>query len=346
MEARLALVREVARRSQRAEAQLFYSRREVALRLGAPISQVAAIFRTLEREGVLRPVRGSGTILEGLEAAPRKTTRGVVAIVSSLSRFVTEQDYRAFLRQMDQELQKRDFSSAEALFDLNESADELADRLKGCQADWVVWYAPQRLSKEVALRMHDVGVSIVGVADSGFPRIACQYEIRRQRALAQIVRQWKNLQAMTEIRVAVGPKRSAADEARIGRTLEDLDIRMEFVSLGAQTIERFVASLARDPTTGTVLSPSTAFLLAMYAPGAFSRLAKNSSLALVGGPVSVPYAAFTDATVDLVMVDWKAVAKRIVVDLTMPRRGGMEQPCVVEATARCEVLLSRYSQRL
>ena len=339
------LLRNVAMQSQRPEPQLFYSRREVALRFKVPISQAAKMYRLLEEEGILRPLRGSGTILEGLDPGHRTVTRGIVAVVSSLSRFLTQQDYRMFCLQMNRELQRRNFTSAGALFDLCESGDELAVRLKGCRAHQVVWYAPKRLCKEVALRMHDAGVSMIGVADGGFAAMPCQYEVRRQPALVEIVEQWKRDEEITRVRVALGPTRSAADEATIGGTLEEMKIQVQFVSLGLQTIRQFIDSLVRNPTAGMVISQSAASLLALYSPDIFAHLAKVSRLALMGGPVSVPYARFPEAMVDLVTINWRPVVSRIVDDLSKPRSPVL-QPQIFEATAQCRVALSSYAQRI
>lgn len=246
---------------------------------------------------------------------------------------------------MDRELRTRDFAAAEAFFGGGETADDLAERLKECHPDRVIWYCPQKLSREVALRLHDRGISIIGVSDSGFPGVPCHYEIRRETALTKIVSEWKK-EAITSVKVAVGPARSPADELRVGRTLEDLGFGIKFVSLGSQTLRHFVDCLARGPKFGIVLLHSAASLLAMGAPEALARLAKCSRLAFVDGPVSVPFTKLTDATVDLVTVDWMTVAKRIVDDLSTPRFRAFDPPFLFAATALFRVPLSGYSQRL
>ena len=73
----LALLRKAAKASQTAEPQLFHSLREVVQRFRIPLSLGAGIYRQLEREGILRPIRGSGTLLEGLNGTRNARVKGI-----------------------------------------------------------------------------------------------------------------------------------------------------------------------------------------------------------------------------------------------------------------------------
>jgi hypothetical protein len=119
----LALLRNVASSVQGAEPQLFYPYRDVAEGYRVPVSMVGKVYRELEQEGVLRRIRGSGTVLQGLNPTRKLTVRGIIAIASSLSCFLTLQDYRTFLMQIRRELRKRDFAAAEVFFEGGDSAD-------------------------------------------------------------------------------------------------------------------------------------------------------------------------------------------------------------------------------
>src|SRR5712691_5503577 len=126
----LALLRDIAVPIQGPESQLFYPLREVAQRFDVPVSLVGKAYRELEREGILRRIRSSGTVLQGLNPTRKSSVRGVVAIASSLSCFLTLQDYRTFLMQICRELRKRDFAAAEVFFEAADTADDLAERFK------------------------------------------------------------------------------------------------------------------------------------------------------------------------------------------------------------------------
>ncbi len=341
----LELLRELARQSQGLEAQLFHSQRDVARKYRVPLSLAAHIYRELEREGILRPVRGEGTFLEGFNGTRRASVRGIVGIASSLTQFLTQQDYRMFRMQLERELQKLEFAIADMLFELGEAADDVARRVKACQVDRVVWYAPQKHAKEVALRLHDKGISICGVADKGYPSIQCQYEIHRESALARIVEEWKK-EAITSVKVAVGPARTPANEERIGRALDGMGMEAKFVSLGAQTLRHFVGGLASTLKVGIVILNSVASLMASEDPDSFDRLSKRCRVALIDGPVSLRGTRSYDAVVDLVTVDWAAVARRVADDISKSRPLGSGQPCVFEAAAQYRVQLGKYSQRI
>jgi hypothetical protein len=341
----LALLRDAAKSSQGPEPQLFYPLREVARRFRIPLSLGARLYRELEREHILRPIRGSGTLLEGLNGARKTRVKGIVAIAASLSRFVIQQDYRTFVIVMGRELGRRELAAVETFYASDATASDLVDRLKECHPDKVIWYRPPKLFREVVPRLHDIGLPIVGVNDGGFPRACCQYEIRREVALTRIVKEWKN-EGLTLVKVAVGPTRSTIAEERIGRVMEELDVGIKFVSLDSHSLRHFVDFLARGSNFGIVILNSAASFLAMGAPDALSGLSKRCRLALVDGPVSVLSAKLSGATVDLVMIDWRALTKRIADDLTAPPCRVGDQPLVFEASALCRVPLSSYSQSL
>lgn len=200
------------------------------------------------------------------------------------------------------------------------------------------------MAGQVALRLHDAGIRVIGVDDKGEPVIPCQYEICRERALKKIIVEWKRGDIKL-VKVAVGPVRSTARELRIAAALDEINIDLKFTSLDGQAPQRFVNALTRGSDFGVVIFNSAVALLAMRAPGALARLLNSSRVAFVDGPASLPFAKLTDATVvDLVAVDWHRVAKRIVDDLARPLRAD-DQPSTFQATAVWAGPLSQYSQR-
>jgi DNA-binding transcriptional ArsR family regulator len=92
----LEILRDVAVRNQKEQAQPFYSVREIASRFNVPISTVAQTYKQLEREGLLSRVRSSQTILQGSDYDRRLSVRAFIGLPASLPAFVTIQDYRMF----------------------------------------------------------------------------------------------------------------------------------------------------------------------------------------------------------------------------------------------------------
>lgn len=231
----LALLREVALSSQAEEAQSFYPLREVTERWRISLSRAAALYRELECEGLLRCMRGSGTILQGRRAHRKVALRGVIALPVSLPLFFTRQSYRAFVMTLRDELWKRDFAAAEAFFETDESAAHLAGRLAQSRPEKAIWYCPERIAREVAARLRDRGIPLIGVSDRGVPGIPCRYQIRRERAMAKIAAAWKQAK-VARIKVAVGPADSTWDEEAVERVLDEVGLEIQFIRMGSQSV--------------------------------------------------------------------------------------------------------------
>jgi hypothetical protein len=90
------------------------------------------------------------------------------------------------------------------------------------------------------------------VNDGGVSRGCFQYEISREPALIKIVREWKS-EGLNQVKVAIGPTRSAIAEQRIGRILEELDVGIKSVSLGSQSPRHFIDTLVRGRNFGVVI---------------------------------------------------------------------------------------------
>ena len=81
-------------------------------------------------------------------------------------------------------------------------------------------------------------------------------------------------------------------------------------------------------------------------PAAVADLLKAHRVALVSGPVSMPFAKVPDVQVDLVTVDWQLVAERIVNDLISQDAFQLPGPTIFEAEAKLRVPLSAFAQSI
>jgi hypothetical protein len=190
-----------------------------------------------------------------------------------------------------------------------------------------------------------LGIPVVGISDGGYPGIRCRYEIDRQAAIAKIAAEWRK-EAIRLVKVGIGARRSTADEERVGLMLRDLGLEVELVALGLENPERSIKSLDHQANSATMLLHSAASLLALRSPDALARLTSHGRVALVDGPVSVPLGHLSETVVDLVVVDWAAVAKQIVHDLLKHNLPDRANPLVFEATALFQVPLIKYAERL
>ena len=241
-------------------------------------------------------------------------------------------------------LRKHHFAAAEVYFATGNSASDVAERLKACHPDQIIWYRPGELSQKIAERLGDIGVPMIGVSDGDRTPIRCHYQISRGSAIAALMREWKK-EAIACVVVASGAKNPAADTGGIESILDDAHLAVKYVKLGLRSIDAFVRSLGGSPKCGIILVHSAASLLAIRAPEALARLAACRRVAFVDGPVSTPFTKLSNVLVDMVTVDWVIAARRIVNDLLTRKVRDHERPVVFEAIALSRVPLSGHAER-
>jgi hypothetical protein len=343
----LEILRGVAIANQREEPQVFYPIREVARHLGVPVSTVSRVYDALEEEGMLVSVRGSKTLLQGLSGGRHLNVLGFVGMPARTSSFVTLQDCRTFLIRTRRELRARGFAVAMMFYDQSEGKNgDLFSRMDRYNFDTVLWHQPDRAAKETVPQLKDRGVQVIGLSDSWFPSIRCQYGVQRESAIVSILHDWHVNDAITSVIVVRGIETSAAEEELLKTLLEEEEIACEFKSAGDQRFSDFLNSLATDKDRGIIFPSTAAALFAFRAPEAFATLMTRSRVALTGGPASFAFAQIPDVTADLVLLDWQLVAEQIVNDLISRKSFNGAETTVFEAKAHLRAPLIQYAQRL
>ena len=346
-EALTEILRGAAAKNQREQPQAFYSIREIAAHFQAPLSIVSRAYRRLEQEGLLSRVRGSKTVLQGLHFDRQLSVRAFVGLPASLPSFVTLQDYRTFLIRLRRELRLRGFAAATAYFERNEaSTHALSARLKTYEVDTVIWFQPPKEAKETSLRLSDLGIRLIGVANDRFPNIPCRYQIRRDTATRALLADWKAGHAVEQvILVQSGDTPSAGMEETLETLLKKLEMKWSVASYDGQQTEAFLRTL-REAKTGGIIFPSSvlASKFCFRSPRGVTELLKTHRVAFINGPVGMPFARVPDVRVDLVTVDWQLVAERIVNDLITQDAFLQPGPTIFEAEAKLRVALSDFAQ--
>lgn len=348
-EALTDILRAVAAKNQLEQPRAFYSVREVAAHFRVPVSTVSRAYRYLEREGLLSRVRGSKTVLQGLHFDRQLRVRAFVGLPASLSSFVTLQDYRTFFIRLRRELRLRGFAAATAYFERGEAGTgALSARLKTYEVDTVVWFQPPKEAKETALRLADLGIRLLGVANDNFPAIPCRYQIHREAATKALLTDWKASNAVSRVTLVQSPdQRSVAAEEALHTLLEELQIKWSIANYVGQPSQAFLRSLQKEKTGGIVFSSSAlASKFCFRSPSAVTELLTTHRVALLNGPVAMPFARVPEVGVDLVTVDWQLVAERIVNDLITQAAFQQPGPTVFEAEARLRVSLSDFAQSI
>jgi IclR helix-turn-helix domain len=345
----LEILRGVATTNQAEQAQSFYSVREIAHRFRVPISTVSGIYRHLEHEGLLSRVRSSRTILQGLHYDRRLRVRAFVGLPACLSTFVTIQDYRTFFIRIRRELRLRGFATAMVFFKNEEArTNTLSDRLKMYEVDTVIWFLPAPSARETGLRLKDMGIRLIGVGDGRPSPIPCRYHVYRAKAIGELLAQWKHKYSVDKITVVESRvHRSATNEETVKSVLEELRIESRVAFFNSQRTETFLHALCRAKTGGLVFpSSALASMFCFRQPEAVTELLRLQRVALLDGPVDMPFTSVPDVQVDLATVDWQSVAKTIVDELTTQEAFRNSTPTIFEAQAQTRVPLSRFAENI
>jgi hypothetical protein len=348
-DALIETLRNVAVRNQRDQPRAFHSVRDVAAHFRVPVSTVSRVYRRLEQEGLLSRVRGSKTVLQGLHFDRHLSVRAFVGLPASLAAFVTLQDYRMFFIRLRRELRLRGFAAATAYFEPNEAGTGvLSTRLKAYEVDTVIWFQPPREAKETALRLADMGIRLIGVANDNSPTIPSRYQVRRDTATRALLLAWKAGHGVERVTlVQSADPRSVVAAATLHTLLDEMEIKWSVANYGGQRSEAFLRMLQRMKTGGIIFSSSgLASKFCFRSPGAVTELAQTHRVAFTNGPVGMPFSRVPDVRVDLVTVDWQLVAERIVNDLITQDAFQEPGPTIFEATAQLRVPLSAFAQSI
>ena len=347
-DALIEILRDVAVKNQQEQPRAFHAVRDVAAHFRVPVSTVSRAYDQLEQEGLLSRVRGSKTLLQGLHFDRQLSVRAFVGFPASLSAFVTLQDYRTFFIRIRRELRLRGFAAATAFFEPAEAASgTLSKRLQAYEVDTVIWFQPGKEARETALHLADMGIRLLAVSNDSFSPLPCRYQVRRESAIRTLLENWKSQKADRVTLVQSKDQRSAAMDETLQGILDELEIPWSVVTYQTQRSESFLRELQRKKTGGIVFSSSAlASKFCFRAPDAVADLLQAHRVALLNGPVSMPFARVPDVRVDLVTVDWQLVAERIVNDLISQDAFQEPGPTVFEAEAKLRVPLSEFAQSI
>ena len=340
------ILRLVALKNQREQPRAFHSMREVSAHFKVPFSTVSRVYGRLEREGLLARVRGAKTLLQGSHFDRPQGVRAFVGLPASLSDFITLQAYRTFFIRIRRELRLRGFATG-MIFHKREEARSgaLSERLKAYEVDTVLWFQPPKEARETAARLTDLGIRLIGIAHESVSPIPCRYDVQRGRAIEGLMRAWK-AHGIDQIAVAQWKEKSTSIlEESLTSVLAELDIKWSPAIFDGQSSRSFLHFLQELKTGGLVFpSAQLSSRLSFRAPDGMTQLLRSQRVALLNGPVSMPFAKPPNAPVDLVVVDWQRAAEQIVNDLVTQDAFRLPGPTIFEAEAKLQVSFRDFAQ--
>ena len=130
----------------------------------------------------------------------------------------------------------------------------------------------------------------------------------------------------------------------IEQAANDAGLEYEHIQVHSDTLSDAVASLCRDTAKGVVLPALPATLLSIAAPRAFSLLLKTCRVVLPDGPITSLFDHVLHAPIDLITVDWRSVAKRIVADLITGQAFKESRSTVFQAVPELRVPVQHYTE--
>ena len=343
------ILRDVAVKNQQEQPRTFHSVRDVAAHFRVPVSVVSRAYHHLENEGLVTRVRGSKTLLQGLTSDRQLKVRAFVGFPASISRFVTLQDYRTFFIRIRRELRLRGFAAATAFYEpVEATSDTLARRFKAYEVDTVIWFQPGKEVTTTALHLADMGIRLLGVANDTYCHVPCRYQVNREPALRSLLASWKTQRRAESVTIvqAKDHRPAAIDDALHG-ILDELEMKWTVAAYQNQRSEAFLRDLQRKKTGGIIFSSSTlASKFSFRAPAAVADLLAAQPVALINGPVTMPFAKVPNVEVDLITVDWQRVASEIVDDLISQDAFQLPGPTIFDAEAKLRVPLSEFAQSI
>lgn len=340
----IEILRQIGHAAQEERPRAFYSMRDVSTKFRVPISLVSNVYQRLEREGIVRVVRGSQTTLRGLKHDRKLSVRAFVGLPTSVSQFVTIQDYRIFFMKIHHELRLNRFATAMLYIERGEEAKfiGMAGRY---EVDTIISFQPTKFATNTSPGLKDLGIRVIGINDGGSPSIPCQYEVRRENAIKAILHNWRADPGVRSVIIISGERRSSAgDEQRIQELLQEEGLDYECSSASSESIPPFLECLNQKENIGIIFLSSTAQMFAFRAPETMTKIFQRCRVALIEGPVNMPFAKVPDVKVDLVLVDWQSIAERVVKDLIGQQAFDNANRVIFEAEAKLRVPLSKYAQ--
>ena len=186
------------------------------------------------------------------------------------------------------------------------------------------------------------------VAVSSNPLTASGYQIRRDRGIHGLLRDWKSRQGIVHVTIAKWPEyRTPLVEQALDTAVNELSLNSSVATFRGQRSEAFVRSL-RKVKSGAILfsSAQLASQLCFRAPDAVADFLRCRRVAFLNGPVSMPFSIVPDVEVDLVVVDWQWVAEQITNDFINQDAFDSSRSTTFEAEHKVRVPLSEFAQTI
>ena len=216
------------------------------------------------------------------------------------------------------------------------------------ELDTVIWLQPGRSALETLLHISDMGIRNIVISEVGTPDMPSRYYVWRHWAIEVLLKDWRSRHSVRRVTVVDSKYyRSAVTEELLRAILEHLEIEPIIRTFQDEDSSAFLSDLCRTETSGMILPcAALASMFAFRSPDKLADLLKTQRVALLDCPVDTPFAKLPDAPVDLVTVNWQAIAESIVNDLITREGFDRNRHTTFEAEAHLRVPLSSFCDEI
>jgi hypothetical protein len=271
------------------------------------------------------------------------TVRGVVGMPLSLSRFMALADYRNCFIQVRTALACRGFFVSPIYFEEHDLApEELIEILKREGVDIAFWLLSEAIDRQTPSRLRDLGIRFIDFRLGEIGAGTSRYEVRRQRATKTILRDWRTDPRVDRVAIVCAEDETPANLdvlSKLRLLAEAEEIPCDTVTVPSAGIGRFFETLGVGKKIGVVLPGRAAAMLAWSGVENSRVFLERFRVALVDGPIDIPFGSAARAYVDQVTIDWSAVAGRIAGEFASGQALSEKGPTVFEAEAQLRVCL-------
>jgi hypothetical protein len=316
----------------------FYAQHTLARFFGVPQSTVHLVCKKLVAEGLLTCVRGSGTLVLGRTHHPRVPPRGVVGLPIWMKGLAVLPHWSRFFVCLQEALSRDGFVADTVFFSSGgESDPDFGERLLARHLDYCIWLYPLPRSLSLLQRLADGGVRTLAVVEQDVTLTSPglrQYQVRWDRAFTAALAAWK--QDGIEKTILVGHSNLLARPSEptlpaLAGTRMPYEIRTS-IDPSREAVDRATGILYADEYaqfTACHQSPET--LLGLMRR---TRVLMKNSIPMDNPP--------PDVLVDIVAVEWEALARRLARDLVSPFPSS-SQPTIIQARWFPRVPASRFA---
>ncbi len=307
----------LCRSLQREQAQRFYTMAEISRISGRRQATVQKGYQEMRRRGLLRPVWGSGTLLEGTLFGRSLSLRGWIVAPVSYPRHRTDHEYSIFVLSLLHYIRLQGFAANLHIYGSGQPGlPEMSAQFHHPFPDAVVWAMPPSSARSEIALLGDQGIPSVTVGATRLCEHSAHYHLDKKPALAAALRSAGER----------GVKRLLLPLRESGRSAETI---REVTAAAAECGMPATTSLPDKKTPGHHLHSLTkssgsliAFPSAEYevaacqqAPEAALRLIREGRLLCLNGVQWMDLGMRDPVALEAIRFDWKAVASRIASDL-------------------------------